>query len=44
MLKNHYEDNIFKEEFIEEEYYKVGFNKLMTRIKFSHLTQFLCDE
>ena len=25
------------------EYTRVGFNKLMTRIKFSHLSSFLCE-
>lgn len=44
MLKKLYQTNVFKEEFLEEEYYRVGFNKLMTRIKYGHLIEYLCDE
>jgi hypothetical protein len=29
---------------LEEEYYKVGFNKLMTRIKYGHLIEYMCEE
>ena len=35
---------MFSEEFLVREYTRVGFNKLMTRIKFSHLTTHLCNE
>lgn len=31
------------EDFLVREYTRVGFNKLMTRIKFSHLASYLCD-
>lgn len=31
------------EEMLIREYTRVGFNKLMTRIKFSHLVSYLCD-
>lgn len=31
------------EDMLMREYTRVGFNKLMTRIKFSHLTNVLCE-
>lgn len=38
-----YKDANFTKDMLEREYTRIGFNKLMTRIKFSHLTDFLCE-
>lgn len=44
LLENHYPEAIFTEDFLVREYTRVGFNKLMTRIKFSHMATFLCND
>ena len=42
LLEETFSDANFNETTLLREYTRVGFNKLMTRIKFSHLTDILC--
>ena len=41
LLEKEYPEANLTESMLEREYYRVGFNKLMTRIKFSHITSHL---
>jgi len=43
LLEKHYPGANFTESILMREYFRAGFNKLMTRIKFSHLTDQLCQ-
>ena len=43
LVQRVYEPLCLEHGFIEREYYRVGFNKLMTRIKFQYLLDWLSD-
>lgn len=43
LLESRYPGANLTEDFLVREYTRVGFNKLMTRIKFQHLASYLCE-
>lgn len=43
MLCCYYPDAKFTESFLVREYTRVGFNKIMSEIKITHINSFVCD-
>ena len=42
-IRNVYNPVALEHNFLEREYYRVGFNKLMTRISFKHLIEYMYE-